>query len=256
MSSAEIKRVEHTERIVAVVAARMGSSRMFGKSMAPLAGKPSLAHIITRIRRSRFVDAVVVATTTAEGDDVIRDCARENGALVYSGSADDVLGRTVEAGRVASADILVIVDGDTPLIDPDVLDDIVEVFLRELPDYAANTLEPSFPWGFEVQVCRLTALSRINDESDDPAHHEHVTLALYEEGAPYRTRSVTAPPELAWPELRLTLDTPEDHAIISAIFDALHSTKPDFGIKEVVAHVRAHPELLGLNASIQQKPVR
>jgi spore coat polysaccharide biosynthesis protein SpsF len=244
------------QRIVAVVAARMGSNRFFGKSMAPLAGKPSLEHIVGRVRRSVFVDDVVVATTTAPEDDVIRECAARAGALCFSGSRNDVLDRTVRAAQMADAQIVVIIDGDTPLLDPQVMDSIIRIYLEERPDYAANTLESSFPCGFEVQVCTLSVLAEVNRSSRDPAHHEHVTLALYEEPGRYRVRSVRAPSDLVWPDLRLTLDTPEDYALISAVYDALYGNDGYFGIREVVSYLRMHPELLQLNASVQQKPVR
>lgn len=239
-----------------IVAARMGSSRMPGKSLAPLAGSPSLAHIIRRLRRSRFLDGVAVATTESAGDDAIRACAAAEGAPAFSGSADDVLDRTLRAARFVGASLIVQVTGDCPLIDPAVVDRAIELFLREKPDYASNGMTETYPNGMGVEVFPTSVLAEVSGLTVDPADREHVTLYIYEHPERYRIQSVEAPPQHARPDLRLTLDTREDYAVISALYDALYPRDPFFGLDATIAHLDRHPEIAALNAHVRQKAAR
>ncbi len=228
----------------AVVAARMGSSRMAGKSMAVLAGRPSLAHIVARLRRSRHLDGIVVATPEGEENDPIRACARAEGVPCFSGSEDDVLGRTLGAARSVGAGVIVQVTGDCPLADPRIVDRVIEAYRDARPDYASNCLVRSYPDGMDVEVFATAVLAEADRATTDPAAREHVSLYIYGHPERYRLLNVPAPPEHTWPELRLTLDTPEDYRVIGAIYDALHAGNPAFGLPETLAWLRAHPEIL------------
>lgn len=242
--------------IWAVVAARMGSSRMPGKSLAPLAGSPALAHIIHRLRRSRHLQGVVVATTTSPGDDLIRACALAEGARVFSGSSEDVLDRTLRAADSVGADLIVQVTGDCPLIDVAICDLVIERFLEDAPDYASNAIARTYPAGMDVEVFPTTLLGEVAELTTDPADREHVTLYLYEHPERYRLLNVEAPPRHHRPALRLTLDTPEDHALISALYDALYARDPAFGLDAILRSLDADPSLAALNAHVGQKPAR
>lgn len=242
--------------IWAVVAARVGSSRMPGKTLAPLAGSPALAHIIRRLRRSRFLDGVVVATTTSLSDDPIRACALAEGARAFSGSSEDVLNRTLKAAESVGADGIVQVTGDCPLIDVAVCDTVIERFLEAAPDYASNGLTQTYPRGMDVEVFPTAVLRDVASRTTDPADREHVTIWIYEHPERYRLLNVEAPPHQRRPALRLTLDTPEDHALISALYDALHPRDPTFGLDAVLAYLERHPELATLNAHIEQRSTR
>ncbi len=243
-------------KIWGVVAARMGSSRMPGKSVAPLAGSPALAHIIRRLRRSRYLDGVVVATTTSPGDDAIRACAAAERAPVFSGSPDDVLDRTLKAAESVGADLIVQVTGDCPLIDVAVVDCVVERFLEGAPDYASNGLTETYPNGMGVEVFATALLGEVAGLAADPADREHVTLYIYEHPERYRLLSVEAAPEHRRPDLRLTLDTREDYAAISALYCALYPRDPHFGLGAILEYLDGHPEIAALNAHIRQKSAR
>lgn len=245
-----------SQRFWAVVAARMGSERLPGKSMALLAGKPAFVHIAERLGRSRHLTGVVLATTTLAEDDSLRAAARSLSVPHFSGSVVDVLGRTLAAARSVAADVIVQITGDCPLVDPGVVDRVIEAYRRERPDYASNIRPPTYPNGFDTEVFATSVLAEVDRLTSDTADREHVSLYIYEHPERYRLLGVTAPPEHCWPELRLTLDTAEDHALISAVFDALHPLNPRFGLSDVLAFLRAHPNLLELNRHIPQRPPR
>lgn len=242
--------------IVAVIAARMNSSRMYGKSMILLSGIPSLEHIINRLQHCNYINDIVVATTGTDHDDPIRELAKRLNLLCFSGSEEDVLDRTVEASRLANAGHVVIVNGDSPIIDPSIVDKIIKIYLKENPDYASNTWVESWPIGTEAEICPFQILDEINNNSDDPANHEHVTLAIHENRNKYRLIDITAPEKETWPELRLTLDTKEDYKLISLIYEALFPNNPLFGISEIIDYVKQNPHLMEINSAINQKVVR
>lgn len=243
-----------SETVWAVVAARMTSTRMPGKSMAMLAGRSSLAHIIARLKRSRYLDGIVVATTDRPTDDPIRACATEEGVPVFSGSEENVLGRTLKAAQSVQADIIVQVTGDCPLIDPGVVDQTVTAYLRERPDYACNRMPETYPNGLDTEVFATAVLAEVDRLTGHPDDREHVSLFIYEHPERYRLLNVAAPPEHHWPDLRLTLDTPEDYQVIVTVYEALYPVNPVFGLTETLEWLRAHPQWLDVNRHVMQKP--
>ncbi len=245
-----------SERIFAVVAARMASERLPGKSMALLAGKPAFAHIVERLQRSRYLDGVVLATTYNPEDEALRECARNLGVPFYAGSPSDVMGRTLAAAQSVTADLIVQITGDCPLIDPAIVDRIIAAYQREKPDYAANVIPSTYPNGMDVEVFATSLLAQAERLTQDPADREHVSCYIYERPAQYRLLNLSAPPALARPALRLCIDTQADYQVVSAIYAALYAPKPDFGLGDILAFLDAHPALLGLNQAVPQKPVR
>ena len=242
--------------ICAVVAARMTSSRMPGKSMALLAGKPSLSHIIARLRRSSLLDGVVIATTENPSDDPIRECAIREGVDVFSGSEEDVLDRTLKAARSVSADIIVQVTGDCPLIDAAVVDPVISTYLKMKPDYICNRMPETYPNGMDTEVFSTELLAEVAMLTNDPNDREHVSLYIYEHPEHYKLMNIAAPPEHHWPELRLTLDTFEDYGLIRSIYDGLYTANPVFGLSETLQWLRANLYLLDINKGIRQKSAR
>lgn len=242
--------------IWAVVAARMTSSRLPGKVLLPLAGRPALAHLIARLRRSRYLDGVVIATAAHAANDPIRACAAAAHVPVFSGSEDDVLDRTLQAAQSVGAEVIVQVTGDCPLIDPAVVDRAIDAYLQHRPDYACNRLPETYPNGLDTEVFATALLAEVATVTDDPPDREHVSLYLYEHPERYTLLNVPAPPGHHWPGLRLTLDTWEDYQVIRAIFDALFPANPDFGLTEILDWLRAHPQWVLVNHDVKQKPVR
>jgi spore coat polysaccharide biosynthesis protein SpsF len=228
----------------AVVAARMGSSRLPGKTLADLAGRPSLWHIIDRLRQVAGLAGVVIATTERPDDDPIRECARTAGARSFSGSSEDVLGRTLAAARTVGARTIVQVTGDCPLVDPRVVEHALATYRTNDVDYVSTVLgEETYPIGLDVEIFATDVLERVDTLTGDPRDREHVSVYIYEHPGDFRLLGIHASGSQRRPDLRLTLDTAEDLAVIRAVYAALWAQRPDFSIDEVIAFLDAHPEL-------------
>lgn len=235
---------------VAIVQARMGSTRLPGKVLAELAGQTMLATVVARIRRARSIDAVVVATSVLPTDDaIVRECDRI-AVPVVRGSADDVLARYARAARAHAARVVVRITSDCPLVDPGVIDDVVAA-LGDHVDYASNTIERSFPRGLDVEALHADTLFRIDRLARSAAAREHVTALVMEQPTLFRVNQVRAAESHA--DLRWTVDTPEDLALIRTLYARwpLVAWQPYL---ELARAVRDLPELATANAHVVQKP--
>jgi spore coat polysaccharide biosynthesis protein SpsF len=251
-------------KVVAVVQARTGSSRLPGKVLLPLGGWPLLARMLERVRASRELDEVVVATTTLASDEPIRALATSVGVPCVSGHATDLLDRHRAAARFASADAVVKIPSDCPLIDPRVIDDVVGFYRAnaERFDYVGNLHPQSWPDGNDVEVMSRDALETAWREAERPFQREHTTPFLWDQPARFRIGNVLAPwcraagvPEgMTVPgdlsaSHRLTLDYREDYDLIAAVFTALHRPgEAPFTVEAIVYYLDAHPEVRALNA--------
>ncbi|HXG70270.1 MAG TPA: glycosyltransferase family protein [Gemmatimonadaceae bacterium] len=243
------------QRVVAIVQARMASTRLPGKAMLPIAGKPMLELVLDRVGRSKMIDEVVVATSTEKGDDVIADYCGSRACRFSRGSEEDVLSRYRDAAVAFDADIVVRITSDCPLMDPTVLDLVVSRFLEVLPavDYAANTLPPrTFPRGLDVEVFSIGALERAFVEDQDPRSREHVTPYIYRHPEIFELLRVPHVPDLS--EHRWTVDTPEDLALVRAVYDDFEGQ--EFSYVDVVAFLQRSPLITGLNSRIVQKELK
>jgi spore coat polysaccharide biosynthesis protein SpsF len=240
---------------VIIVQARMGSSRLPGKVLKPIAGRPMLSYQIERLRRARRPTQIVIATTTVSADDAIAEFCRAEGVFCTRGSQDDVLSRYAEAARVVAAKNVVRVTSDCPLLDPALLDEAIDTFLS-VPggcDYLSNMLEPSWPYGMAVEVFSAKALEEAYAEARDPAEREHVTPFFYWHPQRYRIRSLTHTPNLS--RHRWTVDTPEDFEFVSRVLEAIHPVQPEFDMSDVLALLEVHPDWTRINAHVPQKVV-
>jgi spore coat polysaccharide biosynthesis protein SpsF len=241
----------------AIIQARMTSSRLPGKIMRPILGKPALQLLVERLSRARAVDNIVVATTANATDDVVEDLADRLRIGCFRGSEDDVLARVLGAAQAHNVDLIVEITGDCPLIDPEVIDLVVDAFHDHPPvDYASNVLRRTYPRGLDTQVFPTGVLEEVARLTDDPVDHEHVSLYIYEHPERFRLRNVESGlPERYWP-LRMTLDTAEDMALIQAVYEELYPCNPAFRIGDILALLDRRPELVALNSHIEQKLVR
>lgn len=222
------------EKVVAVIEARMGSSRLPGKVLKEVMGRPLLSFLIERLRRSRELDEIVVATSVSPGDGVIAEVCRHEGIHCHRGSEEDVLRRVVEAVELAHADTYVEISGDCPLIEPGVVDRLVREYRRGLYDIVTNCLERSYPAGMDCVVCGSDLL-RISDGEAESCHHrEHVMLYLLEQPERFSIYNVVAAPEETWPWLRLLVDYPEDFQVVKTIFEKLYPRNPAFSLQEIL----------------------
>ena len=243
-------------KIVCTIEGRMHSSRLPGKVMLPILGRPMLELMIERLRRAPQIDEIVIATTDDPSCEPIAELAARVGVGCFRGSEEDVLDRVLQAARSAAADVIVETTGDCPVIDPAVVSEVIETFRKSDVDYCANVLDRTYPRGMDVQVFPTRALAEVAGLTDDPADHEHVSLYIYEHPERYRLLNVKSdlPPDVA--DLRLTVDTPEDFRLVTEIYERLYPTKPDFGLSDIVKLFERNPELREINREIHQKAVR
>jgi len=239
--------------IVAVVQARTGSSRLPGKVLAKVAGAPVLERMLERVRAATLVDRVVVATTTLGADDPIVELASSIGIDCVRGNATDLLDRHVLVARIHAADVVVKIPSDCPLIDPATIDQVIGAYLAHAAmgriDYLSNLHPGSWPDGFDVEVMSRAALELAHREATRAIDREHTTPFLWDQPARFIVRNVRwRRDDDAWRRYRLTLDYPEDLAVIRNIFDALWTRDRHFTIDDILALLTAHPELAAANA--------
>lgn len=242
-------------RTVATIEARMTSSRLPGKVLADAEGKPMLELMIERLRFVPELDEIVIATTVNKTDDTVEELARRLGVGIWRGSEDDVLGRVLEAAKAYRADLIVELTGDCPLIDPVIVSRTINDYRKANVDYVSNGLQEAYPMGMSVQVFRTSVLADVASRTNDPADREHVTLYIYRHPEIYTLANSDAPASESRPEMRLTLDTPEDLAVIRAVFAALRPARRDFPLADVISFLDSNPAVASLNAAIVQRHV-
>jgi spore coat polysaccharide biosynthesis protein SpsF len=237
---------------VAVVQARMTSTRLPGKVLMDLEGAPLLERQLARLARCRSLDEVVLAVTVNAADDPLVALADRLGLRWFRGSEDDVLARYVGAAREADASEVVRVTSDCPLIDPGEVDRVVDA-LRADVDYAANVVEPrTLPRGLDCEALWRDVLERVGRMATSPAAREHVTWFVHSE-RPDLFAIARVAGGVEAPDLRWTVDTPADLALVRRLYADLGLAERDVPLAAVVAHVRAHPELAAINAEVAQK---
>jgi len=235
----------------------MTSSRLPGKILSDIAGRPALSRMLARLRLAKRLDGIVLATTDRPTDDATARWAETEGVACFRGSEDDVLARVVGAQRSQRSEIVVELCGDCPLIDPQVIDRGVESFLAGGVDVVSTTQRSTYPRGLDVQVFRLDALEHVAETIDDPPVREHVSLYFYEHPERYRVHHLTAPADCLAPELRCVLDYPADREFISEVYRLLEPKYGDaFGAREIVALLQAEPALADINRHCQSRAAR
>lgn len=243
-------------KTVAIIQARMGSTRLPGKVLRPLCGQPVLAHVLERVRLCRRLDGIVVATSTHPADDAIAEACQGWQTPCFRGSEDDVLARFYGAAATAGAASVVRVTADCPLFDGWLLNEMLGVF-QEINqpvvqvDYLSNVLERRYPRGLDAEIFTFAALEQAHREARSPREREHVTPYLYGHPEKFRLYSYRAPED--WSRYRWTLDTTEDWALMEALYQALHQPGNPFTTQQVLDLLAARPELAQLNASVRQK---
>lgn len=239
--------------IVAIIQARMGSSRLPGKVLLELGGETVLGRVVRRLRRSRQISNIVVATTTEPADEaIVAECDRLQ-VLCFCGSERDVLDRYDQAAHANAAEAVVRVTSDCPLIDPELVDKTVELFRDEHADYASNVFPRTYPRGLDTEVFTFDALGRAWREAREPHQREHVTPYLYEHPRIFKLVSLSGAADYS--HYRWTLDTREDLELLRAIYSRLDGGDA-FSWREVLRLMEREPELAELNSHVLQKTVR
>lgn len=244
-------------KIVATIEARMTSSRLPGKVMMSVLGRPMLAHLTSRLKAVPSIDEIVLATTVNAADDVLVDFAEKDGIKVFRGSEEDVMSRVIAAAESVDADVVVEITGDCPIIDPDLVEQTIRVFCRnDRAVYCANSFFSSYPGGMDTQVITLEALKKSFAMTDDSLDREHVSRHIVNNPQIFPHVYLIAPPSLHWPGLALTLDEPADYEIIRTLIENLGRDNPLFGCGDVIRFLRVNPQVLKINNMVQRKNAR
>ncbi|MGA9471848.1 MAG: aminotransferase class III-fold pyridoxal phosphate-dependent enzyme [Terriglobales bacterium] len=233
--------------VVAIIQARMGSTRLPGKSLAEIEKHPMLWHVIQRVKRARLVDRVVVATSTSPADDAIEAMCHESGTTCYRGSEFDVLDRFYTAARAEKAAQVVRITADCPLIDPEIIDRVVRRFQRGDVDYASNVMVRTYPDGLDTEVCSFSALEKAWHEATKSSEREHVTPYL--RIGKFRTANIECDSVSLYQHYRWTVDEMEDLEFIRAVYRAMRG-KVNFGMKDVLELLEKSPGLEKMNSEI------
>ncbi len=240
-------------KIVAIIQARMGSTRLPGKIMRNILGKPVLIHELGRIGKIKALDELVVATTTNKRDDIIVKTVQkyyENISL-FRGSEEDVLDRYYKAAIESSANTIVRITSDCPLIDPVVSDKVITAFLKTDCDYCSNTVKRTYPIGLDTEVFKFKTLEKSWNEASKKSEREHVTLHIRNNSEKFKLLNVANNTNLG--NLRWTLDTPEDLEFINEIYKRLSYKKKNFLMADVLEVLEVEPILVSINKHIKQK---
>jgi spore coat polysaccharide biosynthesis protein SpsF (cytidylyltransferase family) len=238
---------------VAIIQARMGSSRLPGKVLMDLEGGTVLARVVRRLGRSRKISKVVVATTCEAADvAIVAECERLQ-ISCFRGPEQDVLDRYYRAAHANAAETVVRVTSDCPLIDPELVDETIEVFTNEHADYASNVSPRTYPRGLDTEVFTAAALDRAWSEAREPYQREHVTPYLYEHPQIFRLSSKSG--DTDYSHYRWTLDTREDLDLLRKIYRHFDGSD-DFSWREVIHLMEREPRLAELNSRVLQKSVR
>ena len=236
-------------RVTAVIQARTGSTRLPGKVLRPLGTSFVLGWVVRAAQAADGIDDVVIATSTHPGDDPIVDAGARLGVPVVRGSEDDVLSRFLAAVDEHPSDAVVRLTSDCPLLDPSLIAQTVALWrVDPTADYVATTLIRSLPRGLDVELATVDALRRVSATATG-YHRTHVTSGLYTDPGAYRLTGIVVSP--AANDLRVTLDTPEDAALIEAVVAELGPEPPAW--RDVVGLLRSRPDLVAVNAEVRQK---
>jgi len=267
-------------RVVAIIQGRMGSSRLPGKILADIAGQPMLTRVYVRTSRARTLSETIFATTTDASDDPVAEYCDLSGIPLVRGSLYDVLDRYYQAAKEAKADVVVRITADCPVIDPDLIDDVVNTLIGESGvenresefDFACNRLPPpwtrTYPIGLDVEACTFAALEQAWKKAKEPQHREHVMPYLYE-GVKLSTLNRQLQTGVSprgfniallhhatdFGDYRWTVDTPEDLEFMRQVY-ARFNGRDDFSWKEVLDLVHDNPELMKINAGVQHKTLK
>lgn len=240
-------------RIVATIEARMTSTRLPGKVLLPAGGKPMLTHLVDRLKAVPSLQEIVIATTVNTADQPLVDLAASAGIACFRGSENDVMARVIGAAESVQADVVVEITGDCPIIDPQIVEQIIRIFVANKADYVSNAHVRSYPDGMDVQVFSLDTLRRSAAMTQSKLDREHVTLHIRQHPELFSHLHVLAPPEIHWPELGLTLDEPKDYELITQVIEALQTEKPLFSCLDAVRLMRSKSELLNINQAVIRK---
>lgn len=233
---------------LAVIQARMGSTRLPSKVLMNLAGRTVLDHVVTRVGQSTSVDEIIVATTVSKADlEIVQLCATKK-IRVFVGSEQDVLDRFYQAARLLNPVNVIRITSDCPMIDPEIIDLVSHRHAETQADYTSNTLEETFPDGLDVEIFKFNALEKAWKEAQLLSEREHVTPYIKKHQEIFKLVSVKHNDDLSF--MRWTIDQSEDFIFLDEIFRRVYTQNPAFRMADVLREISNHPELLKINGGI------
>lgn len=241
------------KKIDAIIVARTGSTRVPGKALFEVAGKPILQHVIERVKRCKRVGLVCMATTDLAADDKIADLATSLGVKIYRGHPEYVLDRVYHAAKSIHSEHIIEIGGDCPLIDPNILDEAILYYQQSDCDYLNNYNPPTFPEGLDINVLSVSALAIAFDEAIAPSHRIHPFSYLPDNPDRFKVENYTFRNDLS--RYHWSFDFPEDYQFIKSVYQKLLSTNPSFGIDDILQLIENDEQIFQLNKSLMTPPV-
>ena len=243
-------------RKLIIAQARMTSTRLPGKVMKIVCGKPLLEHFINRLKRVKSADQIVIATTINDIDNQIVDLCKKLDISYYRGSEEDVLGRYYEAAVEYGGDIIIRITSDCPVIDPEVVDYLINFYTNNIEkyDYVSNTLKRTYPQGMDSEIISFDTLKEAHFNAYDPFDREHVTPFIKSSSSRYSLKNIEYKTNLS--HYRLTVDTSEDLELIKRIFKELYFRNPEFKMEDILTVLKANSEWQSINSHVINKSQR
>lgn len=239
-----------TDKVIAIIQARIGSTRLPRKVLLPLAGKSALEHVIMRVKKAEKVSEVIVATSTKENDRKIIKLCNELGVYVFCGSEEDVLDRFYQASRLLKADHIVRITADCPMIDPGIIDNVILEHIKDRADYTSNTIKPAYPNGEDVEVFKMSVLEKAWKNAKLSSEREHVTPYIRNNSQIFKLLNVAYKVDLSGK--RWTLDEEKDYEFLKEIFNNLYPLNPFFGMENILSFLEKNPRVENINSAIMR----
>ncbi len=242
-------------RVAIITQARMGSTRLPGKHLLEIMGKPLFTYFIGRLQKIKLADAIILATTLKPQDDILVELAQILKIACFRGSEDDVLDRFFHAVQAYKVDVIVRISADCPLIDPQLVDQGIAFFLDNYPrfDYVSNCLERTYPRGMDFEIFSTSSFNKVAAEAVQQEEREHVTPYYYRHPDLFQLKNLKEPHDHS--DYRWTVDTPEDFKLISTILEKIYPKNPDFTLNDLLKLCGKYPEWRQINAHIKQKQI-
>lgn len=239
-------------KIVATIEARMTSRRLPGKVLMPVGNTNMLSYLYQRLQLVPSLNDIILATTTNKEDDVLVEFAQKANLAYFRGSEANVLSRVLSAAQRQHADLIVEITADCPVIDPVIIEQVIQTFLYNKADYVNNVIVRSYPAGMDTQVFPVEVLAASAVLTNDLEELEHVSLHICRHPEMFKHINMVAPRELFWPELGLTLDEPDDYKLLKSIIE-FFDCSTTITCHEIIQHLRNHPEWLKINSHVTRR---
>lgn len=231
--------------IIAIMQARFSSSRLPGKILKPLLKIPMIIHEVNRLKKSKFIDKIVIATSQEASDDIVEMICQQCNVEVFRGSLKDVLDRYYQCANNYQADQIIRVTGDCPLLDWEIVDAVITKHLSEGNDYTSNTLRPTFPDGLDVEIMKFSVLVQAWQQAKLPSEREHVTPYIYKHPELFKLGCLYCFEDLS--TMRWTVDEEEDFLFITKVYDSLYPSNKKFTMQDILVLLEKKPDLQKIN---------